>query len=169
MKNNSKIVVLSLVLALLTLGVGYAAIPPLTLNITGSAGAKADPTNFKVEFMGTPVSSDSKKVTAAISATDKKEATLTVTGLTAKGDSVSATYTIKNYSEDLSANLKASVTKNSNDEYFEVTPTLAKTSLVKGGDTTVTVTVTLKKTPVTSDVTSDIAVKVTADPVQPTV
>ena len=44
------------------------------------------------------------------------EATLNVSGLTAKGEKVTATYTIQNTSDDLSANL-SSVATNQNKEY----------------------------------------------------
>ena len=144
MKSNNKMVALALVLAALTVGVGFAAITTVNLNISGKAQATADASNFKVEFFGTPTSSDSSKLTVGIDATDKKKATIGVSGLTAKGDTVTATYTVKNLSADLSANLAATVSKNTNTEYFTVEPTVTAANIAAGKDTTVTVKVTLK-------------------------
>ena len=113
MTKTSKIVAIVLIAAILIIGVGYAAIGNITLNIAGSAKADPAQANFTVKFSGTPTtdktnvaaSSTTANVTAAV--TDDLNATIGVTGLTAKGDTVSATYTIQNTSADLSANLSA--------------------------------------------------------------
>lgn len=52
MKKTSKIIMLSLVVAALLLGIGYAAIQNITLNISGTATADPSQTNFKVSFSG---------------------------------------------------------------------------------------------------------------------
>lgn len=156
-----------LMLAILVLGVGYAAISNITLNITGSATASPDDKNFSVKFNDTAITvSDANKVTAK--KTDDLNATLEVTGLTAKGDTATATYTIENASADLSASLASPVITNSNTEYFKVTTDLADATVITHGKTTtVTVTVELIKTPITQDETTDITLKVVASPVEP--
>lgn len=167
MRSNVKIVALALILTALIVGIGYAAITTVNLTVTGTAAATANQSNFKVEFFGTPTATDSSKAVVGINGEDKTKATIAVSGLTAKGDTVTATYTVKNLSADLSAGLVASVTENSNDEYFEVTTAVVDSSIAAGDTTTMTVTVKLIKTPITEDVSSNIVVTLNATPVQP--
>lgn len=167
MKDNKKMVVGLLVMALLVVSVGYAAITTVTLVVSGTATATTDTANFKVEFFGTPTVSDSNKVEATINSVDKTKANLTVSGLTAKGDSVTATYTVKNLSADLSADLATSVPTNTNSEYFKVDTSLSAASIGASGAADLTVTVTLLKTPVEDNETADITVNLAATPVQP--
>lgn len=166
MKKTSKIIMLTLVVAALLLGIGYAAIQNITLNISGTATADPSQTNFKVSFSGEPEVSDSRYVTAAI--TDEINATINVNGLTEKGQEVSATYTIQNTSTDLSADLSV-LTTNSNQSYFTITSELGKVSLVSGEATTVTITVRLSETPMQVDTSesSTIGIQLDAIPVQP--
>ena len=164
MSKTNKIIVVALLAAVLLLGVGYAAIQNITLNISGTAAADPSQSNFKVMFTGTPEVSDSTYVTAGI--TDETNATINVAGLTSKGQIVSATYTVQNTSTDLSADLSVATT-NSNTEYFTLSSELADTSLTAGEATTVTVTVELTKTPVAESVSSTVGVQLTAVPVQP--
>ena len=163
MSKTSKIVIAVMVLAVILLGIGYAAIQNVTLNITGTVAADPSQANFKVQFSGEPTVSDSDKVTAAV--TDNLNATMNVAGLTTKGDVETATYTVQNASEELSADLSVA-TINSNTEYFTIKSELAKTSLTAGEATTLTVAVELTKTP-SKEVTSTIGVRLTAMPVEP--
>ena len=165
MKRKKTYVGLILLIAVLMLGIGYAAMSNITLNITGSASAVVKDENFSVLFVGTPeVSSDD--VTAKI--IDDHNATLNVTGLSAKGDKATVTYTVKNASEDLSASVAVPNISNSNSEYFSVTTDMnAEKTLVAGNNTTVTVTVQLIKTPVDADETANINISLVASPVQP--
>ena len=66
----------------------------------------------------------------------------------------------------MSADLSVATT-NSNIEYFTLKAELAKTSLIAGEATTLTVTVTLTKTPVTGTVSSTIGIQTIATPVEP--
>ena len=169
MKSNStRVVGLVLIVAVLLVAIGYAAITSVTLNINGTANATTNSDNFVVRFTGTPTVSDRSKVTATLSTTDQLKATMNVEGLTAKGDTATATYTIENASPDLSAALTAT-TSNTNTEYFDVTYAFAKGTIAHGETTTITVTVELKKTPIKDNVSSDIGVVITAEPQQPTV
>ena len=168
MSKNTKICIgIVLVVAVLLVAIGYAAISSRQLNIDGSAQATPDQANFTVKFIGTPVVSDQDKVTAKLSESDELKATMDVEGLTAKGDTVTATYTIQNTSKDLSAALSASVTSNTNPEYFTVDYDIADSTIAHGDSTTITVTVTLIKTPIDLEQKSTIGITLKADPEQP--
>ena len=167
MARNSKVVVgLVLIVAVLLVAVGYATITAVTLNIKGKADANTDTKNFVVRFTGTPTTSGQGTTTATLSTTDQLKATMNVAGLTAKGDTATATFTIANDSADLSAALSA-VSTCSNTEYFSISHNIAETPLAKGETTTITITVELIKTPIDVNPTGTIDVVITADPQQP--
>ena len=156
-------------LAIILVAVAYAAITSTQLNINGTGNATANQSNFKVEFIGTPTTGGKGTTTATIDSSVKTNGTVTVNGLTAKGDEATATYTVKNQSADLSADLTAEATS-SNEEYFEVLCTLEKTTLKAQEETTLKVTVRLLKTPIDEtkeNLRTDIGVTVTAEPKQP--
>ena len=169
MSKNTKIVGGVLLVAIILVAVAYAAITNVELNINGVGSAQAKQENFKVEFIGTPSTSGKGTTTATIDSSVKTNGTVTVNGLTAKGDEATATYTVKNQSADLSADLTAKATS-TNDEYFEVQCSLEKTTLKAGEETTMTVKVKLLKTPIDEtkeNLKTDIGVTVTAEPKQP--
>ena len=168
-RTNAKIVGGVLVLAIILVAVAYAAITSTQLNINGTGNATANQSNFKVEFIGTPTTGGKGTTTATIDSANKTNGTVTVNGLTAKGDEATATYTVKNQSADLSADLSVKATS-SNEEYFEVLCTLEKTTLKAQEETTLKVTVRLLKTPIDEtkeNLKTDIGVTVTAEPKQP--
>ena len=168
-RTNAKIVGGVLVLVVILVAVAYAAITSTQLNINGTGNATANQSNFKVEFIGTPTTGGKGTTTATIDSSVKTNGTVTVNGLTAKGDEATATYTVKNQSADLSADLTAEATS-SNEEYFEVLCTLEKTTLKAQEETTLKVTVRLLKTPIDEtkeNLKTDIGVTVTAEPKQP--
>ena len=169
MSKNTKIVGGVLLVAIILVAVAYAAITNVELNINGVGSAQAKQENFKVEFIGTPSTSGKGTTTATISESDKTKGTVNVTGLTAKGDEATATYTVKNLSSDISADLTAEATS-SNQTYFEVICSLEKTTLKAQEETILKVTVRLLKTPIDEtkeDLNSDIDVTLTAEPKQP--
>ena len=169
MGKNTKIVGGVLLVAIILVAVAYAAITNVELNINGVGSAQAKQENFKVEFIGTPSTSGKGTTTVTISESDKTKGTVNVTGLTAKGDEATATYTVKNLSSDISADLTAEATS-SNQIYFEVICSLEKTTLKAQEETTLKVTVRLLKTPIDEtkeDLNSDIDVTLTAEPKQP--
>ena len=169
MSKNTKIVGGVLLVAIILVAVAYAAITNVELNINGVGSAQAKQENFKVEFIGTPSTSGKGTTTATINESDKTKGTVNVTGLTAKGDEATATYTVKNLSSDISADLTAEATS-SNQTYFEVICSLEKTTLKAQEETTLKVTVRLLKTPIDEtkeDLNSDIDVTLTAEPKQP--
>ena len=169
MRRNTKIVGGILLVAILLVAVGYAAITNVTLNIKGTAKSEGNPDNFKVELIGEPQTSGDGTTTATINTTDKTQGTMNVSGLNAKGQTAIATYTVKNQSTDLSADLTAKATS-TNDEYFEVQCSLDKTTLKAGEETTMTVKVKLLKTPIDEtkeNLLTEIGVNIDAEPKQP--
>lgn len=167
MKNKKMFLGTSLLIAVLMLGIGYAAINNIVLNINGTSAAQANQDNFKVKFSDDSIAvSDPLKVVA--SKTDDNNATISVSGLTAKGDTATATYTIKNVSPDLSASIAVPTITVSNEEYFKVTTDWTSAKVVaKDNSVTVTVTVELIKTPITEDPESTVTLTFDASPVQP--
>ena len=169
MGKNTKIVGGILLVAIILVAVAYAAITNVELNINGVGSAQAKQENFKVEFIGTPSTSGKGTTTATINESDKTKGTVNVTGLTAKGDEATATYTVKNLSSDISADLTAEATS-SNQTYFEVICSLEKTTLKAQEETTLKVTVRLLKTPIDEtkeNLSTEIGVNIDAEPKQP--
>ena len=169
MRRNTKIVGGILLVAILLVAVGYAAITKVGLNIDGTAKSEGNPDNFKVELIGEPQTSGDGTTTATINTADKTQGTMNVSGLNAKGQTAIATYTVKNQSADLSADLTAKATS-TNDEYFEVQCSLDKTTLKAQEQTTMTVKVKLLKTPIDEtkeNLLTEIGVNITAEPKQP--
>ena len=166
---NNKIVGGIVLLAIILVAVGYAAITNVTLNINGTAKSEVSQANFVVEFTGTPSTGGKGTITATINENKKTEGTIEVSGLSAKGDTATATYTVKNNSQDLSADLTAEATS-SNSDYFEVISKLDKTTLKAKEETSLTITIKLLKTPIDEtkeDLKSNIGVSITAEPKQP--
>ena len=166
---NNKVVGGILLLAIVLVAVGYAAITKVGLNIDGTAKSEGNPDNFKVELVGEPQTSGDGTTTATINTADKTQGTMNVSGLNAKGQTAIATYTVKNHSVDLSADLTAKATS-TNDEYFEVQCSLDKTTLKAQEETTMTVKVKLLKTPIDEtkeNLSTEIGVNIDAEPKQP--
>ena len=125
MTKTSKIIIVTIIATSILLGLGYAAIQNITLNITGTAAANPNQSNFSVHFVNDPAPTVSNSTFATAAITDDINATINVTGLTAKGQNVTATYIVKNSSSDLSSDLSVATT-NSNTEYFTLSSELAK-------------------------------------------
>ena len=157
MKNRRITIVAFLLLAALTLGIGYAALTD-TLWITGSAsvGAEAGQDAFKNDIYFSKAISDQTRVKAEIDATDNNKATMTMVTYDDKtqmplkvvGDQLVATFTVQSKS-DLNAKITASVKSNANTEFFEVVTNWGDVAqdLLAGKTVDVTVTVELIKTP----------------------
>ena len=166
---SAKIAGILLIATIILIAIGYAAITNVELKISGTGNAQANKDNFIVEFIGIPTTGGKGTTTATINASKKTEGTVEVSGLTAKGDTATATYTVKNKSADISADLTAKATS-SNENYFETICTLDKTTLKAQEETTLTVTIKLLKTPIDEtkeDLTSNIGVSIIAEPKQP--
>lgn len=165
-------IILGVVLAFaILLGIGYAAITANELSIEGTANADGKDTAFVVKFAGAPTSTKPDGVTVTSIKAENLEAEFDVSGLTTKGQTVTVTYAVENASSDnLDAILTQKSLTNSNEDYFTVTSNLTTNTGVainNGDSTNVTITITLRKTPVNS-VTTTIALGLEAKPVEET-
>ena len=147
MRNTNRVVGGVVLLAVILVAIAYAAITNVTLKINGTSKSQASQTNFVVQFVGEPTTGGKGTTTATINTSKRTEGTVNVEGLTAKGDTATATFTVQNSSQDLSADLTAKATS-SNDNYFEVRCKIDDTTLKSGATTKLTVTVELLKTPI---------------------
>ena len=163
MKNRKKMITTALIVLVLLLGVGYATVSSVSLNINGTS--KAETKELQVFYDGTN-SGTSAKVTAISSPVNTRAATFTVENMTLD-ETVTMTFEVKNYETDVNATLAApSVTQNTNGEYFQVTTSCDKTTLNAGDTATITVNVKLIKTPVTDEAGSTtVTVEMAASPV----
>lgn len=164
MKNRKKMITTALITLVLLLGVGYATVSSVSLNINGKANAESK--ELQVFYDGVNSGTASGKVTTISSPVKAREATFTVENMTLN-ETVTMTFEVKNYETDVNATLAApSVTQNTNEEYFQVTTSCDKTTLNPGDTATITVNVELIKTPVTDEAGSTtVTVAMAASPV----
>lgn len=169
MKKGTGIFVI--LISILALGIGYAAISSVDLNINGStATVTPDDDNFDVIFKAESTFSKTSGVgTVTFTRTDDHNVTFTLTGFTKRGDTATITIPFTNDSETLKAELADALITNSNDEYFTVSATsLAGTVLEEkgqtGSDSSLVLTVTAVKTPVSDEESTTITAKITASP-----
>ena len=163
MKNRKKMITTALIVLVLLLGVGYATVSSVSLIINGTANAESK--ELQVFYDGVN-SGTSAKVTAISSPDKERTATFTVENMTLN-ETVTMTFEVKNYETDVNATLVApSVTKNTNEEYFQVTTSCDKTTLNAGETATITVNVKLIKTPVSEEAGSTkVTVGMAASPI----
>ena len=171
MNKSKKIILAVILIAVLAMAIGYAALSNVTLTITGTASAKADDANFKVWFTGaTPVTSG-EGVTASATA-EAIEATVTIKDLKVVGEEKYAILEITNASADIDATSVTVTTKAKSTDYIGInavmctadgTPVEGDNALAVGGKTYVKVSSKLLQT-ITSDKTTDIDGVVTAVP-----
>ena len=163
MKNRKKMITTALIVLVLLLGVGYATVSSVNLNINGTANAETK--ELQVFYDGVN-SGTSDNVTAISSPAKTRGATFTVENMTLN-ETVTMTFEVKNYETDVNATLAApSVTQNANRDYFQVTTSCDKTTLNAGDTATITVNVKLIKTPVTAEAGSTtVTVGMAASPV----
>ena len=163
---NRKGLIAFLVLAVMLLGVGYAALTD-TLDITGSAdvnqSAAEEAFNEDIYFSAAVANEDGN--TASINADNNDKASFTAKTLKGKGDKVTFTFTIKNDGDvDATVTPKLNATLgNTNPEYFSLTSDWdgASKTLAAGGELTYTLTVELLKTP-TETIAGSFLVELTA-------
>jgi len=178
MKRKRKgLIALAIVAMVAILGVGYAAITGVGFTIKGNASAEGDQSTFNVHFSnvkfdGTDLKTDTKKVKHSETQNNAQSGTFSVSGLTTKGDVAAFTYTVKNDSSDLTAVIPKDSIKVSSltgdAEYFTVAVEsenpAGDVNIAPGGTTTITVTVTLNKTPIEKVDTGDLTVTFAANP-----
>lgn len=149
--NKKKTGLIALVLFLIVaIGIGYAAASSQSVTINGTASATTG--DFSIIFDKTKAVTTSKEGSDSINVVgaygdNDTTATMTVKNLKAAGDKAIATYTVKNASTQLKANIKALVTADTKDtSHYKVTVTPTTDTPVEHGQTTeVTVTVELIK------------------------
>lgn len=171
MRQNKKglSIVLFALIAVIVLGVGYAAVNAINLTINGNATATPQQENFSVKFRNE--GSDTTSENAGNITVSDLSASFDTVGLTKAGDKSTVTYTVKNLSPDLKANITLSCDPQSgyNTEYFN-NPVCRfgngeqEIQLEAGGITTVTVEVEVKKTPILTDQTTQVVANLEATP-----
>lgn len=164
MNRKKSLYVLGMLTFILLLGVGYATVSSVGLNIDGTATVASE--SLKVAFNGDTDVSNSSKVEATAT-DDSLNATISVKDLKLN-ESVTATYTIKNSESDVDANILKSSISNDKSEFFKVTTSVddRAASITAGATADVTVTVQLIKTPIEAeDSTANIQIDLSATPV----
>ena len=73
--------ILGVLLAVLALGIGYAAVNAITLTITGSGTISSIDDNFKVEYTSVAVANKSSNDITTTQSVSGKTGTFTVTGM----------------------------------------------------------------------------------------
>ena len=166
MKNRKTVVVAFLLVAVMLLGVGYAALTDV-LDITGSADVNqsAAEESFNEDIYFSAAVANEAGNTASVNTDNNDKASFTASTLKGKGDKVTFTFTIKNAGDvDATVTPKLNATLgNTQPEYFTVTSDWngAAKTLPAGGELTYTITVELIKTP-TETIGASFLVELTA-------
>ena len=156
-------VLIFICIAIISLGIGYAAISSIILTINGTGTVSVNSNNFNVHFDETVNPTITQDMgSATIDAQDNKVAHITVTGLSKVGDSALAEYTVINESNGIGVEFGLELT-NTNTEYFRVTESIVKKQLQAGQSTKVRVLVELTKTPLENTVTTNITGTITSN------
>lgn len=166
MKNRKFVVVAFLLVAVLLLGVGYAALTDV-LDITGSAdvnqSAAEEAFNEDIHFSAAVANQDGN--TASVNGDNNDKASFTANTLKGSEDTATFTFTIVNEG-DLDATVTPTLNAtagNTKPEYFSITSDWDGKSktLEAGGSLTYTVTVTLRETP-TETISGSFLIELTA-------
>lgn len=176
-KRNFKILMFLLV-SILFISIGYAAITNINFTINGTAHAKYTDTNMSVRFsnlvsdietsssclLDTGTMSNCATISASV--TDDKTATFSISGLKGYGDTAIVRYKIIN-DGTTNVSLNISATTNTNTEYFDVTTNLSNNSSTEvvnaNGTTILTVKAKVKKV-ITNNANQTSTVTVTISP-----
>ena len=150
MKARRSIVIAFLLVAVLVLGVGFAAVSTV-LDITGKADVNPDAA-FKADIKFTEALANDAGNTANVNINDDNKASFTANNLSGKGDSASFTYTIKNEGDlDATVSVTACNVSIGDTSIFNIeTDWDASQALAAGAEVEITVTVSLKETPAES-------------------
>ena len=169
MKKRKSFFALVLMSLALLLGVGYAAVSSVDFSIGGSVDA-ADYT-LDVSYVGDAkiTKSDSNLTASATVTTNPTSVTVNVGNFKNVNDNVVFEFTMKNNEASLSAKFALKeIVKTSLTEYYYVATSLttAGVTVAAQGTTKFTVTVTMKKVPVTA-VSGSFTINYIATPVEP--
>jgi len=163
MRNRKTVVAAFLLIAVMMLGVGYAALTDV-LDITGSAdinqSAAEEAFNEDIHFSNAVANEAGN--TASINPDNNDKASFTANTLKGKGDKATFTYTIVN-DGDLDAVITPSISSNTNTTYFKIYSDWngADTELAAGASVTYTVTIELLETP-TETISGSCIIELTA-------
>ena len=166
MKNRRNVVIAFMIVAVMLLGIGYAALSD-TLDITGSADVNQSAAEeaFNEDIFFSAAVANETGNTASVNADNNDKASFTAATLKGKGDKVTFTFTIKNDGDvDATVTPKLNATLgNTNPEYFSLTSDWNAEAkvLAAGSEITYTLTVELLKTP-TETVAGSFLVELTA-------
>lgn len=173
MKNKRNRLAWLLVALTLFIGVGYAVVTTTNLTIGGTAtGATSQ---IDVYFTSAEIETVEGLTTSANIGTGDNplSATFNVEGLKNTQEEVTATFTIKNDENDLSAKVELDgAVVNSNSSFFTIVTsldTVGSNVIIPAGETkTITVTVSLAKVPITEEENeAQITINLKATPIQP--
>lgn len=159
--------ILGVLIAILAIGIGYAVVSAIPLEIKGTGTVASNPDGFVVKFKEVASKTGDGTLNAGIS--DDTHATISVSGLTESGQKATFVYTVVNASEveNYSANLTTPTVEVEKSDYFDVTAVVDNPTTIKQNETTtITVVVTAKKIPVGDDVTSNITVTLNAEAIE---
>ena len=166
MKNRRNVVIAFMIVAVMLLGIGYAALSD-TLDITGSADVNQSAAEeaFNEDVYFSAAAANETGNTASVNADNNDKASFTAATLKGKGDKVTFTFTIKN-DGDVDANVTPKLNAtlgNTNTEYFTISSDWdgATKTLSAHSEITYTVTVELIKTP-TETISGSFLVELTA-------
>ena len=166
MKNRKSVIVAFLLVAVMLLGVGYAALTDV-LDITGTADVNqsAAEESFNEDIYFSAAAANETGNTASVNADNNDKASFTANTLKGKGDKATFTFTITNNGDvnaDITPKLNASL-GNTQPDYFTVTSDWdgATKTLDAGAEITYTITVELIKTP-TETISGSFLVELTA-------
>ena len=166
MKNRRNVVVAFLVVAVMLLGIGYAALSD-TLDITGSADVNQSAAEeaFNEDIYFSAAVANETGNTASVNADNNDKASFTAATLKGKGDKVTFTFTISN-DGDLAATVTPKLNAslgNTNSEYFSIKSDWdgAEKTLAAHSTITYTITLELLKTP-TETISGSFLVELTA-------
>ncbi len=173
MNKQKKITLVVILLAVLLMGIGYAALANVVLTINSKASATASDENFKVYFTAantaTSDTEDTTNVEVAVTA-KATSATVNFSGLTKKDDEEYAILEIENASNDVDAeSIKVTVNSTDTTGIFGAEAIMCDASgnaitdfaVASGAKTYVKISAKLLKTP-TADVETTITATITA-------
>ena len=152
MKNRRNVVVAFMLVAVMLLGVGYAALTDtLDINGTVDVNQSAAEEAFNEDIFFSAAVANEAGNTASVNADNNDKASFTINTFKGKDDVATFTFTIKN-NGDVDANVTPKLNAslgNTNPEYFSIESDWdgATKTLEAGGELTYTLTVTMLKTP----------------------
>ena len=163
MKNRKFVVAAFLLVAVMLLGVGYAALTDV-LDITGSADVNQSAAEeaFNEDIYFSAAVANEAGNTASVNSDNNDKASFTANTLKGKDDYATFTYTITN-DGDVDAMVTPRISSNTNTQYFEVFSDWAgqPTQLAAGQSVTYTVTIKLLETP-TETISGSCIIELTA-------